>query len=177
MFAGRFIDAAAAYADVLRERPEDPMVLMQAAVAGLYARNPASLANADVLSARAWKACANLPANDRTRGFALNLQAVLLIVRGQRLEEAEAFCIQAREVLESGSSNVSLLAASFSNQAVLYLIESKYLATINLFDECDTVGGRRSASRACWSPAASAIKRRCRSLWRTSRKPTSCWPM
>ena len=135
MFAGMFVDAAAIYAQVLREREDDPLVLMQTAVAWLYARTPGALATAELRAAQAWRACADLPANDRLRGLALNLQAVVLILRGSRLEQAENLCTQTRLGLPNGSQNVALLAASFSNQAVLYLIESKYLATVNLFEE------------------------------------------
>jgi tetratricopeptide (TPR) repeat protein len=141
MYAGLFRDAAQYYASALQQQPDNPMLLIQAAVAWLQA---GSLENAEPLVARAIKACGEKSGDaERARAYALHVQAVVLAGRGRQFDEAETTCRKARELFEklAGTSH-PFLAASLHNQAVLYLVQAKYPGAANLFEEAQTHWGR-----------------------------------
>ena len=134
MYAGLFLDAAQYYGSALQQKPDNPMLLIQAAVAWLQA---GSLENAEPLVARALKACGEKSADaERARAYALHVQAIVLAGRGRQFDEAETTCHKARELFEklAGTSH-PFLAASLHNQAVLYLAQAKYSGAANLFEE------------------------------------------
>ena len=134
MFAGLSADAAKLYEGVLQQKPDNVMVLIQAAIAWLHA---GVAENAEPLVARAIKSCrGNSAEKKREMAYCLHVQAILRILRGKQFSEAESSCAQSRELLEDSSEpSVSLLAASLNNEAVLYLLQGKYPGAINRFEE------------------------------------------
>ncbi len=134
MYAGLSANAAKLYEGVAQQKPDNVMVLVQAAVAWLHA---GSAENAEPLVGRAIKAChGNSAEKKREMAYCLHVQAILRVLRGKQFAEAETSCVQTRDLLEDSTEpSLSLLAASLNNEAVLYLLQGKYPGAINRFKE------------------------------------------
>ncbi len=134
LYAGMSTDAANIFENVLHQRPDNAMVMLQAAIAWLHA---GVAENAEPLVARAMKACQGKSA-EKVRGmtYCLHAQTVLRVIQGKQFGEAEAFCLQTRDLIEAAEeASLSLLAASLNNEAALYLLVGKYPGAINRFEE------------------------------------------
>lgn len=133
MYAGRFSDAILWYGNALNEKPNDPMLLCQAAVAQLQL---CQYDRAEALIDRALKVCRQSPAGrqDPALAVCLHLRAVLKVGRGRDFDQAMQTCLQSRVILDQAPDRQGLLeAASLSNHATLYLLQAKYQAGGELF--------------------------------------------
>ncbi len=130
MYAGQFLDAVAEYQNVLARKPDDPLILCQAAIAYLQA---GETAEAEPLVASAAKMTATSEAPDR--GFYLHAQALLNLRQGRRYDVAEEQFKMSRDIWEATLPDNKLLAAvSRNNQALVYLLRARYSAARELID-------------------------------------------
>jgi len=125
MFASRFADAAEQYAEILQAKPNDPMLLCQAAVARIQA---GQYPEAKLLVERIAKlAEEGLAKNSPEWGVCLHVQAVFNAVVGMERDKGEKMCFDARNIFETPlGPKHPLMAASLNNQAVLYAIRANY---------------------------------------------------
>lgn len=130
MYACRFPDAVPHYAKAVEQKPDDPLLLAQAAVASVHVGD---LKSAETLIHRAAKKCRQKSADE---GICLHLQAILCAGRGQQssdetvrkiYDEAMQKSYDAREIFRQAlGAEQPLVAASLNNQASLYLLRGKY---------------------------------------------------
>ncbi len=131
MFAGRFHDAVAEYANALARKADNPLVLCQAAVAHVQA---GEIAQAEPLVARAGE-MSERSAEEADRGFYLHAQALLYLAQGRRYDEADRLFSQSRDTWETAlPAEETLAAVSRNNQAVVYLLRARYSAARELVD-------------------------------------------
>ncbi len=136
MYAGRFAVAAAGYAKVLEHKPDDPLLLCQAAVAWMHAGR---FERARPLLERAVKIGEKvLPKDDPARAAALHVQAVLNTCLGYGYDKSELLCLRSREIIakkavvEKNPFAAALIAASLNNQSVLYTLSAKNAGAVEL---------------------------------------------
>lgn len=133
MYAGLSTDAARLFEEVVRQKPDNPMIMLQAAAAWLHG---GAVDSAEPLIARAMKLCQEKPKEKAPLSHCLHALATLRVVQGKQFGEAETLCMRARDLTENSTEQgLSLLAASLNNEAVVYLLTGKYPGAVNRFEE------------------------------------------
>lgn len=137
LYAGRFTDAADWYDKALKEKPEDPTLLCQAAVARMLLGD---FTKAEQLLSDAVKTFAQKAEEARKKDPAyaacLHLRSVVLLGLGKEFDAAEEDCYYAREIFETAILRKHpFMAASFNNHAVLYLLHGKYASVEQLLGQ------------------------------------------
>jgi tetratricopeptide (TPR) repeat protein len=165
MYAYRFVAAARRFERLARQKPEIATYQLQAAVAWLHA---GMTENAELALARAMKGrTATLGEKDREKNSerdrdlarCYHVQAVLRIAQGKQFADAEGSCARTRELMEKSTpleEDYGFQAASLNNQAVLLLLEGKYPAAINYFEEARYAWTRAYGARHPLMAATSA---------------------
>ncbi|MBN2477558.1 MAG: tetratricopeptide repeat protein [Pirellulales bacterium] len=129
MYAGEFERATAWYDNVVRDDPDDPLILCQTAVAWMQAGEfdkAEPLVSSAVAAARA-KPAEDEKKDDSALGVCLHVQAVLNVCLGKKHDDVEATCWQARTIFEeTPGDNDPFVAASLNAQAIVYLLRARY---------------------------------------------------
>lgn len=133
LYACQFAAAVKWYRNALEQKPDDPVILGQAAVAWMQAGN---YEKAAPLAARALEICREQgPTKDASLAAGLHVQAAIHTVRSEQFDEAEKLNSAAQDIWDEalgkrhssapGSLNNSV-AASLNNKAVLYQLRANY---------------------------------------------------
>lgn len=141
MYAGEFSVAVQWYEDALRDQPDSPMLLCQAAVAWMQA---GAYATAKPLLERAARICREKGSDyETTLALCSHLQAILWVSLDHDYRHAERTCVQARSsfVRRFGEQH-PLVASSRNNQAVVYLLQARYPGADGLFQEARSIWAR-----------------------------------
>jgi len=133
MYAASFPEAAERYKELLIRQPDDTDVLCQAAVARMQA---GEFEEAQPLVQHAVEVCQEkLSADDEAWAPVLHARAVLLLVRGEALEEAHKAAARSRDIWsEALGTDHRFVAASRNNQAAIYLIQGKHSGAHELYN-------------------------------------------
>jgi tetratricopeptide (TPR) repeat protein len=139
LYAREFSDAIDQYREALTLKPDDPMILCQAAVASLHAGR---FGDAQSLIDRAVRICREevpeeplelTQSHQIQLARSLQIQAAIFVARGRRLDEAERCNKQAQdlwsEAVEQGTPGK---AASFNNHAVLFTLRADFAGARNM---------------------------------------------
>jgi len=138
MYAGRFAIAADSYQAALEQgqKPGDPMLLCQAAMAWMQAGrfDRAAPLVAQITQIDQEKLAKQDPC---VLAACLHVQALLDAAEGSGYAEAESLCQQTRTILEKSPARHSpfgsaLVAASLNNQSILYALRANSAGAIGL---------------------------------------------
>jgi tetratricopeptide (TPR) repeat protein len=128
LFAGKYLEAATQYDQVLRARPLDSRLCSQAAVAWSHAGNyerAEVLAKAAVTLSEQHKDSEDSHLRD-LRATCLHVQAAVFICRGKEFDKAGQYNKQAQDVWKESLQESTAYAASVNSQAVLFQLLAKY---------------------------------------------------
>lgn len=135
LYAGLSNDAAKLFEEAVQQKPDNPMIMLQAAMAWLHV---GATDNAESLINRAMKICQG-KAKEKEKmplAYCLHSQATLRVMRGKQFGDAETLWLHARKLTDNSTEQgLSLLAAGLNNEAVVYLLTGKYPGAINRFKE------------------------------------------
>ncbi len=134
MYAGRFADAVQAYGKLVEQRPDDPMLRCQLAVACMQA---GQFAAADELVEQATTITERLqPASAPEAAVCLHLQALVRLNRGRGFDKAEAAARESQEIWKkAGGDHPARLAATLNNRACLLLLRGDCVGAEELLDQ------------------------------------------
>jgi len=137
LYAGRFTDAVDWYDKAIKEKPEAPTLLCQAAVARMLLGDfpVAERLLSDAVKTFDQKS-EDVRNKDPAYAACLHLRSVVLLGLGKEFDAAEKDCYHARKIFETALARKHpFMAASFNNHAVLYLLNGKYAAVEQLFGQ------------------------------------------
>ena len=160
MYAGQFEDAVGWYRNALNDKPDDPILLCQMAVACMQLGR---FHDAQSLIARARQAC-GAPLSDgrettspggretgpdeSTLAMCLHVEVVVNVCLGKQYDQSIQMCVRTREILNSTLQRQHPFeAASLNNHATLYLLQAKYQGGHELYSRAIDLWSRPSAPR------------------------------
>jgi tetratricopeptide (TPR) repeat protein len=143
MYSCRFAEAVPLYAHLLQQKPEDPMLLCQLAVAQMQA---GQFAPAAALVEQAAKLCRDSAAESPQAAACLHLQALVALNRGTNLDQAEIIAHDSGALWKKilGEEHPSV-AASRNNLAALYVLRGDYAGGEECFQEAQDIWSRAAA--------------------------------
>ncbi len=128
LFAGKYVEAAKQYDQVLLVDPNDPTMWAQAAIAWLHAgdyNRAGDLANNASAMCEPYKDSKDAVRRDE-RARCLHVQAAVYTCHGKEPNKAGRFNKQVQDVWRDVPQQASAFAASVNNQAVLFQLLGKY---------------------------------------------------
>lgn len=131
LYARRFSEAVEAYRAALELKPDDPLLLLQAAVASIHA---GSFAEAEPLTQKAWQVCQADPDTEATvLASAAHIRSAVYTGLGRDYDLAEQLNKQAQNTwTEELDAEHPLVAASLNNQAAMFQLLAKYPGSLEL---------------------------------------------
>lgn len=131
LFAGKLLDAARYYEEVLQDQPRDPGLWCQAAAVALHAGN---YTRAEEIIRKGTELCQQHQALPATLAMCLHLQAAVAICRGKDLEKVDQWNREAQGVWGEAMDEAKAYGASLNNQAVYLALLGKYPGAQNNFN-------------------------------------------
>ena len=133
MYDGRFADAARSYAEVVEQRPDDPLLRCQWAAALMQAGQfDQARRQADYVT----RLCREgPPVSSGVRAACLHLQALVALNCGGDFDKAEAAARESRELWRKPDGGPSRAAAAMNNLGALFLLHGDTLGAEGLFNE------------------------------------------
>jgi tetratricopeptide (TPR) repeat protein len=146
MYAGEFAKAASCYENALKQKPDQPLLLCQAAMAWIHA---GEFAKAERPLQQATEMTKKLPPSDPVRIACAHIQCILAVARAKdltepvkRLAEGHEACLKAVSEKTLGEDH-PLVGSMKNNLAVAYVLQAKYPEAQVLFQGAEQAFGQR----------------------------------
>jgi Flp pilus assembly protein TadD len=153
MYSYRFADAVRFYEDLAKQKPDDPMVFCQLAVARMQMGD---FAQAAPLVEQAARYCREkLPPSSPLTAACNHLQALVYLNYGRDFDKAQSLAHDGGEIWEKAMGEDSpSLAASRNNLGVLYLLDGDSSGAKVLFDGALDTWSKPPAAKGLHAAAA-----------------------